>query len=104
MKRLLTITALVAIGALTACNPLEPVIPTIDTPIQVDIAETPSESGECVGEGCPTLPTPEPDAPCSTEGGNICLGEGGVPIPTTTAVPPVANICAPGEVEGGLTC
>lgn len=126
MKRTLVITAIVALGALTACNPLQPV--TIDAPVTVDISEggittvdPGGEGGGCGGGSCPTdpiigvpsdecdtpgeggCPGPEPTDPCVPEGGNPCF-EGGVPAPTTTAVPPVPNICGPGEIEGGLPC
>jgi hypothetical protein len=93
MKRLLTISAIVALGALTACNPLQPV-PTIDAPVTVDISEgdvdvnpviggeggvepvTPDgEGGDCYGGVCPTEDTVPgvPSEVCDTP------GEGGCP-------------------------
>lgn len=88
MKRTLVISAIVAVGALTACNPLQPVIPTtVDAPITVDISEGDTEPAT-QGEGGVEPVTPD------GEGGG-CYG--GV-CPTNTVVGVASDVCdTPGE-------
>jgi hypothetical protein len=98
MKKL--IVAVVAVAALTACSPLAPVAHFDRSEVVVPPGEcSPAREGEC---SVPETAAPV-DPACVPEGGIPCY-EGGVPVPTTTAVPPTPNVCEPGEAEGGVTC